>query len=249
MALGKPHGDSVKPSSGDVRVRAVELARSAGLSVQQIRNYVDVGLLPATERAGNGYRIFTTRHADALTVARTMLEGYGWHATVTAMSAAHADHPAAAVAAVDRSHADLDRERADVSGLLRAFDDDLPAELQVRQPVRIGEAAAMAGVRPSALRVWEGLGLLTPGRDRATGHRCYDQTQLIRARVTAMLRGSGYSLAAAKEVMDAMHAGDPARTRTALLSRLRDLDRLSWKRIRATAAFFAYLERVGCAPT
>jgi DNA-binding transcriptional MerR regulator len=226
-------------------MRVTALAREARLSVQQIRNYVDAGLLPTTERADNGYRIFTSRHADALTVARIMLDGYDWHTTATAMSAAHSGRPAVAVAAVDHCHAELDRERADVSRLLQALEGDLPDELQVRRPVPIREAAAVAGVRPSALRVWEGLGLLTPSRDPATGYRLYNQTQLIRARVTALLRGSGYSLAAAKEVMDAMRGGDPARTRTALRSRLRDLDRLSWKRMRATATFFAYLEGLG----
>lgn len=230
-------------------MRATDLARAAGLSVQQIRNYVDAGLLPPTQRAANGYRIFTARHADALTVARIMLDGYGWHATATAMSAVHSGQPAAAVAAVDRCHAELDRERAEVSRLLQAFEGDLPDELQVKRPVPIRDAATVAGVRPSALRVWEDLGLLAPGRDPATGYRLYDQTQLIRARVTALLRGSGYSLPAAKEVMDAMRGGDPTRTRTALRSRLRDLDQLSWKRMRATATFFAYSERLGHAPS
>jgi hypothetical protein len=34
------------------RLRAVDLARQAGISVQQVRNYVDLGLLPAPGLAG-----------------------------------------------------------------------------------------------------------------------------------------------------------------------------------------------------
>lgn len=231
----------MKPSNGGARVRVVELARAAGLSVQQIRNYVDVGLLPATERAPNGYRIFTTRHADALTVARLLIDGYGWAGAAEVMRAVHAGDRAAAPAAADRCHADLHRERTEVTGLLRAFAGDLPPALHVRRPLRIGDAAAIAGVRPSALRVWERLGLLFPAREHGTGYRSYDQTQVVRARVVALLRGSGYSVAAAKDVMDAMRDGDPTRTRVALESRLRDLDRLSRKRMRATAALYGYL--------
>ncbi len=95
------------------------------------------------------------------------------------------------------------------------------------------------------LRVWERLGLLSPERDPATGYRSYDQAQLIRARVIALLRASGWSVAAAKDVMDAMRDGDPARTRTALRSRLAELDRLSWKRMRATATLFNYVQAIG----
>jgi DNA-binding transcriptional MerR regulator len=234
-----------KRSTSSARVRVTDLARSVGLSVQQIRNYIEAGMLPPTGRSENGYRIFTARHADALVVARIVLDGYGWTAATHAMRAAHDGDRAAAAVTADACHAALDRERADVTGLLRAFDGDLPAELQISHPLLIGDVAAIARVRPSALRVWERLGLLSPERDPATGYRSYDQAQLIRARVIALLRASGWSVAAAKDVMDAMRDGDPARTRTALRSRLAELDRLSWKRMRATAALCNYVEAVG----
>jgi DNA-binding transcriptional MerR regulator len=223
-------------------LRGVDLARAAGLSVQQIRNYVDVGLLPPAGRAANGYRIFTDQHVEALAVARTLLDTYGWELAVRAMTAVHRGDPATAAAIADRAHAQLDSERSEVTGLLRAFDGDLPPDIHIRRPLRIGDAAAIAGVRPSALRVWEDMGLLTPGREPGTGYRTYDQTQVVRARVTALLRATGYSLPAAKDVMDAMRDGDPARTRDALQSRLRDLDDLSRRRLRATAALSAYLD-------
>src|SRR3954468_11845441 len=83
-----------KPSNGGARVRAVDLARAAGLSVQQIRNYVDAGLLPPASRAANGYRIFTARHAAALTVARLVIDGYGWDRAAGVMRAVHHGEPA-----------------------------------------------------------------------------------------------------------------------------------------------------------
>jgi hypothetical protein len=45
--------------------------------------------------------------------------------------------------------------------------------------------------------------------------------------------------------MDAMLAGDPARTRAALASREQELDRASVRRMRATTALYGYLERGG----
>lgn len=232
-----------EPFTGHSRFRITELARGAGLSVQQIRNYVALGVLPPADRAPNGYRIFTAHHAEALATARTVIAGHGWETAVAMMRAVHEGDPATALAMVDRSHADLDRERTQVTAMLEALDGDLPARLRVQHPLRVGDAAAAVGVRPSTLRLWEGHGLLNPGRERGTKYRLYDQDQVVRARIITMLRRSGYPLPAVGEVVSAMRAGDPARTRTALMSRQRELNETSVRRARATAALYVYLAR------
>jgi DNA-binding transcriptional MerR regulator len=234
---------TVEPSIGGRRFRITELARDAGLSIQQIRNYVTLGLLPPAERAPNGYRIFTARHAEALTTARTVIAGHGWQTAVTMLRAVHDDDPTTALAEVDRGHAELDRERTQVAAMLEALDGELPQRLRVHHPLRVGDAAAAVGVRPSTLRLWEQHGLLTPDRERGTLYRRYDQGQVIRARIITMLRRSGYPLPAVREVVSAMQAGDPARTRTALTSRQRELNEASVRRARATAALYLYIER------
>ncbi|MDQ0939944.1 MerR family DNA-binding transcriptional regulator [Streptomyces sp. V1I1] len=45
------------------RLRAIDLALTAGISVQQVRNYIEMGILPPVERTAGGYRIFTSAHA------------------------------------------------------------------------------------------------------------------------------------------------------------------------------------------
>lgn len=234
---------AAKVSNGGERWRIADLSRAAGLSVQQIRNYVEWGLLPPVERAANGYRIFTGRHAAALTAARNLIDGYGWQAALAVLRAVHDDDLPAALAAVDRSHAALDHERSRLAATLEALDGDLPERLRIQRPLRIGDAAAAVGVPTSTLRAWERRDLLSPGRERGTGYRVYDQAELTRARVIAMLRRSRYSVAAVRDVVAAMVAGDPARTRTALASRQRELDQASARRMRATAALHLYVER------
>src|SRR5688572_24921064 len=238
---------TAKVSTGSTRI--TDLARAAGLSVQQIRNYVTLGVLPPADRAPNGYRIFTARHGDALVTARVLIDGHGWQTAVAILPAVHNDgDPAAALALVDRSHAELDRERVHGRSMLQALDGELPERFRVDRPLHIADAAAAAGARPSALRLWERRGLLAPARERVTGYRAYDQTQLTRARLIVLLRRAGYPVTAVGEVIAAMVAGDPARTRTALTSRLRELGEASVRRARATAALFAYLERTDLLP-
>lgn len=232
-----------KPSTGGEHVRITSLAREAGLSVQQVRNYVELGMLPPAERAPNGYRVFTTRHADALAVARQLIEGHGWQRARDIMRAVHEGDAAEAIAAIDESHSDLHRQRTQVRNMLRAFGGELPERLVVRTPIRITDAAAAVGVRPSALRFWERLGLLTVTRERGTGYRVYDTAQLTRARVIVMLREAGYSVPDVHEVVDGLNGTDPERARAALARREQELDLISAARLRGTAAFHRYLTR------
>jgi DNA-binding transcriptional MerR regulator len=238
-----------RPGGGKGRWRAIALAQAAGISVQQVRNYVALGILPPVERTASGYRIFTGEHAEALLVARRLAEGHGWARTRTIMRAVHDRDLPTALAALDQGHAELDRERADIARVLAAFgtvvggqaaDGPLP-----RRGARIGEAARAAGVRPSLLRLWERRGLLRPGRDPATGYRVYDEPEVRTARVVALLRRGGYPFPIVQAAVNELRAtGSPERVRAELARREQQLRRRSLQRLRASAALYAYLERL-----
>ncbi len=52
----------------NLQLRAVDLARLAGVSAQQIRNYADAGILPPVPRTAAGYRRFGDTHRRALLI-------------------------------------------------------------------------------------------------------------------------------------------------------------------------------------
>ncbi|WP_229403433.1 MerR family transcriptional regulator [Micromonospora okii] len=228
------------------RLRAVDLAATVGISVQQVRNYVDWGVLPPVTRTPAGYRVFTAEHARALAVARLMAEGHGWARTREVMAAVHRDDPAAALAAVDAGHAELDRERAEIGRVVGAFDTVLaapaPSGSTRRRDARIGGVAALVGVRTSQLRVWEARGLLRPAREPGTNYRVYDGAELRAAQVVALLRRGGYPFPIVRAVLDELRAtGSPQRVRAELARREQDLHRRSLRRLRASAALYDYL--------
>jgi DNA-binding transcriptional MerR regulator len=71
----------------------------------------------------------------------------------------------------------------------------------------IGEFARRSRLSPKALRLYDGLGLLSPARvDDLSGYRYYESAQLDQARLIATLRHVGVPLAAVKEWL----ALDPA---------------------------------------
>jgi DNA-binding transcriptional MerR regulator len=66
----------------------------------------------------------------------------------------------------------------------------------------IGEFARRSRLSPKALRLYDGLGLLSPARvDELSGYRYYEGAQLEQARLIATLRQVGVPLAALKELL------------------------------------------------
>ncbi|GIJ76301.1 DNA-binding transcriptional regulator, MerR family [Micromonospora phaseoli] len=232
------------------RLRAVDLAATAGISVQQVRNYVDLGVLPSVERTPSGYRIFTEAHARALAVARTMADGHGWTRTREIMLAVNGADPPAALAALDAGHAELDRERAEIRRVLGAFETVVtsPRVAVPRRTVRVGAVADLVGVRTSQLRSWEARGLLRPVRERGTGYRVYDEAEVRAAQVVALLRRGAYPFDIIMAVLDEMRStSSPQRVRAELARREQDLHRRSLRRLAASAALYDYLRYLGSA--
>jgi DNA-binding transcriptional MerR regulator len=71
----------------------------------------------------------------------------------------------------------------------------------------IGEFARRSRLSPKALRLYDGLGLLSPARvDELSGYRYYEGAQLGQARLIAVLRQAGVPLTTVKDLL----ALDPA---------------------------------------
>jgi DNA-binding transcriptional MerR regulator len=70
------------------------------------------------------------------------------------------------------------------------------------EEMSIGEFARRSRLSPKALRVYDGLGLLSPARvDELSGYRYYEGDQLGQARLIATLRQLGVSLGTVKELL------------------------------------------------
>ncbi|MEH1166836.1 MerR family transcriptional regulator [Micromonospora sp. CPCC 205539] len=230
------------------RLRAVDLAATAGISVQQVRNYVEAGVLPPVRRTESGYRIFTSEHARALRVARRLAEGHGWGRTREIMAAVHQGDLPTALAALDGGHAELDRERAEIRRVLGAFETVLasPTARGPRRGLRVGEVAALVGARTPQLRLWEQRGLLRPGRTPGTNYRVYDESELRAAQVVALLRRGAYPFEIIAAVLAELRTtGSAQRVRAELARREQELHARSLRRLRGSAALHDYLHQRG----
>lgn len=234
------------------RYRPVELARDAAISAASVRMYEREGFLPPAERSPTGHRLYRERHLQALRTSRSLMRGYGWQYARRVMRAVHQGDIPETMALVDAKHAGIDRGRQEVDDAVRALrliSEGLATTIEPGGPtrqsdsLRVGEAARLAGVRPSSVRFWEREGLLHPRRDPESGYRLYDRDDIGRLRIIIVLRDAGYRSDDIRQVLDELRGGNPAAALLKAQRRADELERVSLACMEATAALWGYLAR------
>lgn len=207
-----------------VTYRPVDLAREHGLSAQAVRNYERDGCIPAAARTASGYRTYTAVHAQALRAYVALVPAHGYATAGDVMRAANAGDLDAVLRAVDRSHAQLQRDRETLDAVEVAVttlatpapppppppspSPSVGGARPVRpdRPLTVGDVAHRLGVTPATLRTWERAGILTPRRDPVSHHRLYDADDVRDAQLAQLLRRGGYLLGHIAEVVGHVRA-------------------------------------------
>ncbi|MEV5437817.1 MerR family transcriptional regulator [Streptomyces sp. NPDC052682] len=227
------------------RLRPVDLARLAGVSAQQIRNYEEAGVLPPAARTASGYRVFTDVHRRALLAYRVLMRTHGPVTAARILRAVHDGDVPGALALVDAAHAALHQERIALratSEALQSLAREDPAPLPRSGGLRIGEVAALLGVRTSALRVWEAAGLLRPERERGTRYRLYTPADVRDARIIHTLRRGHYLFDQIRPVLEGLRReGSSEALRAAITARGEALTARTRAMLEGAGALHAYL--------
>jgi DNA-binding transcriptional MerR regulator len=224
-----------------VNLRPIDLARAAGISTQQVRNHEDEGVLPPVRRTSTGYRQYTEQHLQALVTFRALVRGYGRDTARAIMRSVHDGDLPQAYALLDAGHADLHEQRLSLraaADALAAITDEPPGPAMLT----IGEVAGHLRVRPSALRVWEAAGLLSPRRTQVSGYRLFDALDVRDARIIRTLRQGRYGLAEIRPVIEGLRGtGSTEALRRVVNDRRAALAEQARAALEASAKLYGYL--------
>lgn len=185
--------------------RTVDIARSAGYSVQQVRNLERAGVLPPATRTATGHRIYGEIHLHSALAYRALATGAGPAEAKRILRAFHHGPIADALALLDAAHARLHTERIELghaqqaaaSISLEPIDD-----VRSSDSMSIAELADALGIRTSTLRHWDAEGLVIPERSHTRqGARRYPPNQVRDARIVHQLRKAGYPIAHLRAVL------------------------------------------------
>ncbi|MET7712983.1 TioE family transcriptional regulator [Streptomyces sp. NPDC005407] len=203
--------------------RPADLAQEHGISPQTVRNYERDGFLPPAERTDTGYRRYTERHAAALRAYRALVPAHGYAEGGTIMRAVTEGRLNDALTAIDRSHAELLRDRGTLDAIgevlahLTRRSDGAWRAPKHTQPFSIGELAHRLGVSVATIRKWEAVGVLAPDRRPETGHRTYDADDIRDAELAHFLRRGGYPLELIATVVQQVRAAGDTQALAAAL--------------------------------
>jgi DNA-binding transcriptional MerR regulator len=181
-------------------LRPVDLAREHGISTQAVRNYEKDGCIPPADRTASGYRTYTESHAAALRAYLALIPAHGYAVSGQIMRALNTGRINAALMAIDRSHAQLLRDRGTLDAVEEALENLASSAGTASHPptgakvFSIGELARRLGVTAATLRNWEQAGILTPRREPISGRRTYGANDLRDAELAQLLRRGGYRL-------------------------------------------------------
>jgi DNA-binding transcriptional MerR regulator len=226
-------------------VRPADLAREHGISTQAVRNYERDGFIPPAARTPTGYRIYTELHAAALRAFLALAPAYGHTPAGQIMHALTEADTDRALTIIDRGHQQLLRDRETLASVRKAVD-HLAAE-PPREPSTdtrtIGELAHRLRVTQATLRNWEDAGILAPERDRATGYRRYQPSDVRDADLAHLLRRGGYPLEHIATVVHQIRtAGGTGALATALEDWQRKLTARGLAMLNAATHVSAYLK-------
>lgn len=187
--------------------KPVEIARELQISTSALRHYESWGVVPAPERAANGYRLYTRIHLAYFRCLRAMFPGFGVKVTCEVLRFIQKRDIDAAFWLVNKEQAILHHEKAAADQTLAMLDTlELPPlpNRRLKQRMTIGEIAAFTGSAPSAIRHWEKEGLIAPERDPENGYRLFSPVDARKILLIRTLRGTVYFLKSMKEIVQAV---------------------------------------------
>ncbi|MED4163189.1 TioE family transcriptional regulator [Halalkalibacterium halodurans] len=184
-----------------------EIADELHISTSALRHYESWGVVPAPERAENGYRLYTKVHLAYFRCLRSMVPGFGYQLTYDVLRHIQKKEMNEAFWLVNEEQAKLHEEKrlADQTlAMLQEPDVTTLNNRRIKNKMTIGEAAELTNVQTSAIRHWEKEGLLSPERNLENGYRLYTPVHIRQILLIRTLRKTVYFLDKMKEVVDAV---------------------------------------------
>ncbi|MFB9274314.1 TioE family transcriptional regulator [Cohnella cellulosilytica] len=187
--------------------KPIEIARQLHISTSALRHYESWGVVPAPERADNGYRLYTEVHLAYFRCLRAMFPGFGVKATCDVLKMIQDGRTDKAFWKINKEQALLQQEKQAADQTLELLHPIEAAQMtnpKAKKRMTIGEVARLAGVAASAIRHWEKEGLLVPERDPENGYRVFTPQHLRKILLIRTLRSTIYFLKSMKEIVHAL---------------------------------------------
>jgi len=228
--------------------KPIEIARELQMSTSALRHYESWGVIPAPERAENGYRRYTKVHLAYFRCLRALIPGFGFKLTYEVLRCIQNAELNNVLWMVNDAQSKLQEEKRSAEQTLALLQDPqlmIVKDKQIKGLMTIGEVAAMTDVQTSAIRHWEKEGLLTPIRNPDNGYRLYSPLHVRQILLISTLRKTVYYLDKMKEIVQAVEHHSLEKAKTVAEDALQRIHRLNQEQFRGVHQLMELCMTVG----
>lgn len=216
-------------------IRPIDIARKLNISTSALRHYGEWGIVPAPERAANGYRLYTEEHLAYFECIRAMNAGFGMQVTKDVMMKIQNKETEDAFWLVNEQQARLHHNKMIAEKTVQILGsielDDANAKHR-RKWMTIGEVSKETQIPSTTIRHWEKMGLLDVSRDNDNGYRKFNRSHVRKVLIIGTLRAAVYSLEVIKQVIEELDGHNVEQARQIARDSLKYLNYLNQARIK-----------------
>ncbi|MCY9590250.1 MerR family DNA-binding transcriptional regulator [Paenibacillus chitinolyticus] len=228
--------------------KPIDIARKLHISTSALRHYESWGVVPAPDRAANGYRQYTRMHLAYFRCLRTLFPAFGVGLSCEVLRHIQRSDMDGAFWLVSHEQSVLQHEKAVADKTLALLQNpELPilANKKLKSTMTIGEAASLAGVQDSAIRHWEKEGLLKPGRDPDNGYRIFTPMHIRQILLIRTLRRTVYFLDRMKDIVQAVEHQSIEKAKKVTEQALHSIHERNRQQFRAVSELVELCKEVG----
>lgn len=188
-----------------------QIAGLLQVSTTTLRRYEDQDLIPAVPRTTSNHRYYGEVHVQAFIAIRILLQGYDIPVVYEVMRRMKQGQLEQALWMINEQQHQLHLEKKRVEDILTMIRHTMiPSTLNTewKEPMNIGEAAAIAGVKTSAIRHWETEGLIRSERNPENGFRMFSLAELRKILVISSLRKTVYYIDNMRSLLSTLDTRD-----------------------------------------
>ena len=110
--------------------------------------------------------------------------------------------------------------------------------------MRIGELAKFADIQSSTIRYWEKRGLIEATRDKSSGYRFYEKSEVRKTIIISLLRKSIYNLEVIKGIVDEIDDKNLTSIKKHYTTVNNELDKQLAMQLRGISSYMTYCEKM-----
>lgn len=203
-----------------------QIAQQLAISTTTLRRYEEQELLPEVPRTSSNRRIYTAVHLQAFITIRALLQAYEIPVVYRVMKHIQQGCTIEALWMLNQQLHDIQQEKQRLESMMAMIQQTelrTSSKRQKSDHITIGEAAQIAGVKPSAIRHWEKEGLVQSVRHAENGYRLFNERELRKIIVISSLRKTVVFIDSMKQLLndlDTHHVANVAKSFRIALNKL-----------------------------